>query len=111
VGDPPPSGASVANQERTMAKGFGHHPTAVGAVSAIDGSAITPSDDEDLPDGPCRGIYVGGAGTVVLVTAPSAASPSGTTLTFINNAAGSILPVVAARVMLATTATNLIALY
>ena len=71
---------------------------------AGDGTAVIPSDSVDLAT-PCRSIYVGTAGNIVLVTI------SGTTLTFVNVAAGSILPVRASRIRATnTTAGSLIAL-
>ncbi len=72
---------------------------AVGAVS------ITPNDSTDLTV-TTRGIFVGGAGNISLVSA------DGNTVTFASCAAGSILPIVTKRVMATdTTATALVALY
>lgn len=72
-----------------------------------DGFAISPSDEEDLPQ-IARGIYVGGGngeipGDIVIVT------PAGTELTFKNVPVGSTLQWVAKQVKnTGTTATNLI---
>ena len=65
---------------------------------------ITASDSQDLPE-TVRAIYIGGSGTVVLVTR------DGTTATFVGLAAGTVLPVSAARVRATgTTATSLVGL-
>lgn len=71
---------------------------AVGAV------AIIPSDSVDIAV--ARGIYVGGAGNIVVTLL------DGTTATFIAPIVGSILDISARRVLATgTTATNLLALY
>jgi hypothetical protein len=73
--------------------------------------AITPDDANTFdqlgaPVPVCRGIYVGVAGDVSLVT------KGGQTLVFKNATAGSIIPVRAKQVTAAnTSATNLIALF
>lgn len=74
---------------------------------AVSARAITPSDGTPLTWGPCRAIYVGGAGNIVLIPA------NGTTaVTFTGVLAGTILPVMASSVeSTLTTATNLVALY
>lgn len=65
--------------------------------------AITPADS-DLAH-PVRALYVGGTGNISVV------ATSGTTATFVNVAAGSILPVSVKRVSsTGTTATNIIGL-
>ncbi|MGB7243560.1 MAG: hypothetical protein WBC93_15930 [Sulfitobacter sp.] len=72
---------------------------------ARGGAAVTPNDSADLPTS-ARGIYVGGAGNVALVTT------DGDTLTFAGAAAGATLPICTARVLATgTTATNLLALW
>lgn len=69
-----------------------------------DGFAITPHDTNELTK-VTRSIWVGAAGTVVLVT------KGGTTLTFNGCAAGSVIPVRAKIVKsTGTTATGLIGL-
>ena len=78
-------------------------------------SAITPSD-VTLFANPTRGIYIGGAGTIVAV--PLLPSPqgnggfvTGTPVTFTNCQAGTYLPIRAIRInATGTTATNLVAL-
>lgn len=71
-----------------------------------DAAAVTPSDTVDLPDGPCRGIYVGGAGAVKIVTT------NGSTVTFAAVPVGTFMRVGAVRIFsTGTTATNLLALY
>lgn len=68
---------------------------------AVDGIAITPNDGANLPQ-TVRSIYVGGAGTVSLVT------PRGTTLSF-TAVAGGIIPFWAVKVNLTgTSATGLV---
>jgi len=72
---------------------------------AVGAAAVTPADS-DLTVFPCRGIYVGGAGNVAIVT------PQGDTVTFVAVPAGSILPVRAKQIRSTnTTATNIVALY
>jgi hypothetical protein len=74
--------------------------------SAVDAKPVTPSDTVNLPNGPCRAIYVGGAGNLQIITA------GGSTATFVGLAAGTVLPMGAVRVLsTSTTATNLLALY
>lgn len=73
---------------------------------AILGVAVTASDSVDFTDGACEGIYVGGAGNVVVVF------PGDNEVTFNSVPAGTILPVRAIRVnSTSTTATNMVALY
>lgn len=69
--------------------------------------AVTPSDGADLPDGPCRSLYVGAAGNVSVIAADDT-SP----VTFVGVPAGVTLPVRAKRVRATgTTAGSLIAYY
>ena len=70
---------------------------------ASGAAAVTPSDSTEL--GPCRALYIGGTGNVV-VHMPNRDTP----ITFHNVLAGTILPVSVRRVLLATTATNIVAL-
>lgn len=71
------------------------------AAPAVDGIAITPNDGANLSVA-VRGIYVGGAGTVSLVT------PRGTTLSF-TAVAGGYIPFWAVKVnATGTTATLLV---
>jgi len=71
---------------------------------AQEAIAVTPHDTNNID--PARGLYIGGAGNVKVVTA------RGTTTTFVGVAAGSILPVGVTRVFSTdTTATNIVALY
>lgn len=68
-------------------------------------AAVTPNDSADLSV-TARALYIGGAGNVSLVTA------NGDTVTFVGLAAGSVLPVTAARVRLTdTTATSIVAIW
>jgi|VirMetMinimDraft_7_1064189.scaffolds.fasta_scaffold57002_2 hypothetical protein len=67
--------------------------------------AVTASDSTDLTG--ARGLLVGGAGDVAvrMINAPD------TTVTMTGIVAGAILPLRVTRVMAATTATNITALY
>ena len=68
-----------------------------------DGFAITKSDDDELAQ-VTRGIYVGGAGNISLVT------ERGNTIVLKGALAGTILNVRAVKVLAATTATDLVGL-
>lgn len=72
---------------------------------AVKVAAVTASDSTDLTG--ARGLFVGGAGNVAvrMVGDPD------TTVTLTGVTAGSILPLRVTRVMAATTATNITALY
>lgn len=71
---------------------------------AIDGAAVTPNDDTDLSG--TRGLYIGGTGDVVVKF-----YNNNTAITFKSVPVGTILPVSVVRVMAATTATLIVALY
>jgi hypothetical protein len=78
---------------------------AADAAPAKQWRAITTSDTVNLPAG-CRGIYVGGAGNVVLV------GDDNTAVTFTAVPVGTFIPCGAKRVnATSTTATLLVALY
>jgi len=68
-------------------------------------AAVTPSDSTDLTG--ARALFVGGEGNVAvrMINDPS------TTVTLTGVTVGSILPLRVTRVMAATTATNITALY
>jgi hypothetical protein len=66
--------------------------------------AVTASDSTDL--GPARAFYVGVTGTLVLSTGLTGAG-----VTFAAIPAGAVLPVSARRVLAASTATSVVALY
>jgi hypothetical protein len=74
--------------------------------------AVTPSDDDfimlsensQFSGGPCT-LYVGTGGTVVVLTA------GGDLATFLNVANGSFMPVQVVKVMEATTAEDILALW
>jgi hypothetical protein len=53
----------------------------------------------------CRSVYVGGAGTVVAISA------DGTEITFAGVPAGAVLPISTVRIDDTSTATNMVALY
>ena len=69
--------------------------------------AVTPSDDTDLTG--ARALFVGGAGNLAIRTTQGASNTATVTLTGVT--AGSIIPIQVTRVMAATTATNIVALY
>ncbi len=71
--------------------------------SAVGAVAVTPSDSTELA--PTYGVWVGGAGDLV-VTMADGSGP--TTFTV---ADGTILPIRVVKVMAATDATNVVALY
>lgn len=76
------------------------------ASPAENAFAITPDDNNDLATH-TRGIWVGGAGDIVLTLARDGAS-----VTFAGAVAGTVIPVRAKRVHSTdTTATNLVGLY
>ena len=67
--------------------------------------AVTPSDSTSFTQGPCRALYIGGAGNVSLQS-------GGAAVVFVGLAAGTILPVETPRVnSTSTTATNIVALF
>lgn len=68
-------------------------------------AAVTASDDTNLTG--TRGLYIGGGGDVAVRCINS----SGTTVTFVGVPAGTILPIRVTRVMAATTATSIVAIY
>lgn len=78
--------------------------TADATVSAYDAASVTPNDSTDIR--PTRALFVGAAGDIKVDMS------LGTTLTFANVQAGSILPVQVKRVYSTdTTATDIVALY
>lgn len=69
-------------------------------------AAVTPNDGADLPRIKTRGVYIGGAGNLAVVT------HEGVTLTFTGLLVGTIYPIQVDRIKATnTTATNIIALY
>jgi len=78
--------------------------TADATVSSYDARAVTTSDTTNIA--PTRGLYIGGAGNVVVDMA------YGTTITFVGVQGGTILPVQVTRIYATnTTATSIVALY
>ena len=69
------------------------------------GEAVTPNDAQDLPEGPCSAIYVGGAGVVSVV------HPNGKQTDYPAVAGGYILAHVARVRATGTTATGIRAMY
>lgn len=69
-------------------------------------AAVTPDNATNFPEGRCRSLFIGGAGTVVAVR------DDGTAITFAGVAAGSTLAIGCIRVnSTGTTATSIVALY
>ena len=68
--------------------------------------SVTGDDDNDLTNGACRAIYVGGAGNI------NCDLVGGTTVVFSGLLAGVVYPLSVKRVRsTSTTATNIVALY
>lgn len=65
--------------------------------------AVTPSDSTILN---CRALYVGGAGNVAVTASRDSAA-----VTLSGVPAGTVLPISASKVMAATTATLIVALF
>jgi hypothetical protein len=74
-----------------------------GTFLANGAAAVTPSDSTEIN---CLALYIGGTGNVV-VHMPN----RDVSVTFSSVPAGTVLPVSARRVLAATTATNIVALY
>lgn len=70
---------------------------------ALKLTSVTPSDSTDLSG--CRALWVGGAGNLVVMAA------NDTVAVTLVVPAGVLIPVFARRVMAATTATLIVALY
>ena len=73
------------------------------ASAATEAIAITPADTDITAT---RGIYVGGAGDVAVRM-----NKGKNTVTFKNVPAGTILPVQADRILAATSATDIVAMW
>lgn len=50
-----------------MARKFDDHQPGL-TSPASDAKIVTPNDAADLPDGPCRGLYIGTAGNLKVTT-------------------------------------------
>jgi|HubBroStandDraft_3_1064219.scaffolds.fasta_scaffold31137_2 hypothetical protein len=73
--------------------------------------AVTPSDSAVLPNGTCRGLYIGVTGNIQ-VTSPDSGGASGEAVVFVGLPAGTILPVQVTQVWNTnTTASSIVALY
>lgn len=81
----------------------GAYRNANATVSAHGAVAVTPSDSTELPV--TRALFVGTAGDVAVVMA------DGQTATFVNIANATVLPVQVQKVLVATSASNILALY
>ena len=67
--------------------------------------AVTPHVSDPLPGGPCRALYVGGSGSLVIV---ASGDEDAVTLTAVP--AGT-LPISVSHVRATSTATNIVAIY
>lgn len=88
-------------QSAAASRGF---PASQLASPAFNAAAVTPDDNNDLST-VARALYIGGTGDVHLVTV------NGQTAVFVAVPTGSVLPVMTARVLTATTATNIVAMW
>lgn len=76
------------------------------SAPAGDYKPVTPSNSVNLPAGECRGLWIGGAGDITVV------SQYGSVATFKAVPAGTVVPIFAVRVnATGTTATDIVALY
>lgn len=76
-------------------------------TSAAKLRAVTPHASNELPEGPCRALYVGVGGNINLI-----AEDDTDPISFVGVQAGAIIPVRAKAVRVSgTTATNLVAMY
>lgn len=88
-----------------MADAFDNHATSLDSP-AKNAAAVTPNDSTDLTNA-ARGLYIGGAGNVVVDMVGT-----GSTITFTGVVAGTILPIRVSRVRsTSTTATDIVALW
>ena len=78
------------------------NPTATFSARSV--AAVTPSDSTDLTG--CRALWVGGSGTLTVKGLDNANA-----VNIVIPTAGILIPIFAARVMAATTATNIVAFY
>jgi hypothetical protein len=72
--------------------------------SARSVAAVTPSDATDLTN--CRALWVGGSGNLVVRGIDNT-----TSVTLVIPNGGVLIPIFVSRVMAATTATSIVALY
>lgn len=76
------------------------------AAPAMEAAAVTPSNDDDLPGGICRALYIGTGGNLAVDTY------SNQNIAFTGVLGGTILPLQVKRVRVTgTSALNLVALY
>ena len=77
------------------------------ASPAVSALAVTPADGTTLTNGPCRSLYIGGAGDISVIPVNQT-----TAVIFSAVLGGTILPVMVTSVQAtATTATGIVALY
>lgn len=75
--------------------------------TATSVKSVTPDNDNDLPDGVCRALWIGGEGDVQLT-----ADDDDTDVVIASVTSGTLLLIRAKRVhATSTTATNILALY
>ena len=69
--------------------------------------AVTPHASNDLTDGPCRALWIGGTGDIAVIAKDDTAA-----VTIVGVPAGTVLPISAKAVRVTgTTATSIVALY
>lgn len=74
-----------------------------------DAFPVTPDDDNDLPNGVCRGLWVGTAGSVEVITRDEAGRGESTSVTFVG--VSGLLPGRFSRVKEGGDADDIVALY
>lgn len=82
--------------------GFGPHPPK-GSYRSV--KAVTPNNATDLPDGPCRALWLATTGNVSFITV------DGDTVPLLSVAAHAELPFCVARVLSTGTTATVLALY
>lgn len=68
--------------------------------------AVTPHASNNLPDGTCRAIYVGGSGDLTIVAAGDDSA-----VTLVGVPAGAMITLACKAVRASSTATNIVAIY
>ena len=83
--------------------------------SATKAVEVSKSDTTVIGAGieACRALYVGGAGDleVILVSDYDVGNPTSNSVTLVDVPSGSVLPLAVVKVLVATTATDIVALF
>jgi hypothetical protein len=74
----------------------------------ITSMAVTPSDTEDLPRSPCRGLLVTAVGNLAIIPLNNA---DAATIALLAVAANTFIPIAARRVLATGTTATVVALY